>query len=150
MWSTPSSTARRRTARAASGSLGAPNTRGPASCIAPKPMRLMGLSPRNDVLVMGHRVRLSLVADKKPADHVSATTSRGADDKCHQLLARRMLLWQRARAMNLLRRLDHDPHEWEADAVQPRAGHLVHLAEVSVLAFTVVLALVEVGRIAVL
>jgi two-component system sensor histidine kinase DesK len=61
-----------------------------------------------------------------------------------------MLLWQRARAMDLLRRLDHDPHEWEADAVQPRAGHLVHLAEVSVLAFTVVLALVEVGRIAVL
>src|SRR3954449_7905493 len=49
MWSTPSSTARRRTARAAAGSLGGPNTPGPASCIAPKPMRLIGLSPRKVV-----------------------------------------------------------------------------------------------------
>src|SRR6478752_2336497 len=52
MWSTPSSTARRSTARAPSGSRGGPNTPGPASCIAPKPMRLMGLSPRNEVLFM--------------------------------------------------------------------------------------------------
>src|SRR3954447_13613080 len=52
MWSTPSSTARRRTARAASGSRGAPKTPGPASCMAPKPMRRTGLSPRKEVVVM--------------------------------------------------------------------------------------------------
>src|ERR671923_2252 len=46
MWSTPSSTARRRTARAASGSRGGPNTPGPASCIAPKPMRFTVKEPR--------------------------------------------------------------------------------------------------------
>src|ERR687895_1496885 len=46
MWSTPSSTARRRTARAASGSRGGPKTPGPASCIAPKPMRFTVKEPR--------------------------------------------------------------------------------------------------------
>src|SRR5213592_26973 len=46
MWSTPSSTARRRTARAAAGSRGGPKTPGPASCIAPKPMRLTVKVPR--------------------------------------------------------------------------------------------------------
>src|SRR3954469_10608445 len=50
MWSTPSSIARRSTARAASGSRGGPKTPGPASCIAPKPMRLTGLSPRKEVV----------------------------------------------------------------------------------------------------
>ena len=35
-----------------SGSRGGPNTPGPASCIAPKPMRLTGLSPRKDVVFM--------------------------------------------------------------------------------------------------
>src|SRR5689334_9774300 len=52
MWSTPSSIARRRTARAASGSRGGPNTPGPASCMAPKPMRRMGLSPRKVVCLV--------------------------------------------------------------------------------------------------
>src|SRR5450631_2993584 len=52
MGSTPSSIARRSTARAAAGSRGGPNTPGPASCIAPKPMRLIGLSPRNVVVFM--------------------------------------------------------------------------------------------------
>src|SRR5918996_2267770 len=52
MWSTPSSIARRSTARAAPGSPGDPKTPGPASCIAPKPMRLIGLSPRNVVVSM--------------------------------------------------------------------------------------------------
>src|SRR3954452_18857333 len=51
MWSTPSSIARRSTARAALGSRGGPKTPGPASCIAPKPMRLIGLSPRNVVFI---------------------------------------------------------------------------------------------------
>src|ERR1700685_3173579 len=74
MWSTPSSTARRSTARAPSGSLGGPNTPGPASCIAPKPMRLMGLSPRNDVLVMTHMLRLHGRAHKKSDDPVTVTT----------------------------------------------------------------------------
>src|ERR687896_966403 len=46
MWSTPSSTARRRTARGASGSRGGPKTPGPASCIAPKPMRFTVKEPR--------------------------------------------------------------------------------------------------------
>src|SRR3954453_17032196 len=46
MWSTPSSIARRSTARAASGSAGGAKTLGPASCIAPKPMRLTVLVPR--------------------------------------------------------------------------------------------------------
>src|SRR3954462_7967015 len=50
MWSTPSSPSRRRTARAASGSRGGPKTPGPASCIAPKPMRLTGLSPQKEVV----------------------------------------------------------------------------------------------------
>src|SRR4030088_2813492 len=45
MWSTPSSTARRRTATAASGSAGGPNTPGPASCMAPNPIRLTGSVP---------------------------------------------------------------------------------------------------------
>src|SRR3954453_9490893 len=52
MWSTPSSIARRRTARAAAGSRGGPKTPGPASCMAPKPMRWTGLSPRKEVVVM--------------------------------------------------------------------------------------------------
>ena len=39
MWSTPSSTARRRTASAPSRSRGGPNTPGPASCMAPNPIR---------------------------------------------------------------------------------------------------------------
>src|SRR3954468_8240566 len=50
MWSTPSSIARGSTARAALESRGGPSTPGPASCIAPKPMRLIGLSPRNAVV----------------------------------------------------------------------------------------------------
>ena len=37
-------------ARAAPGSRGGPNTPGPASCISPKPIRLIGFSPRNVVL----------------------------------------------------------------------------------------------------
>src|SRR5207245_2362583 len=49
MWSTPSCTARRRTASASSRSRGGPNTRGPASCIAPKPIRLIVRSPRSKV-----------------------------------------------------------------------------------------------------
>src|SRR3977135_1569005 len=53
MWSTPSSIARRSTARAASRSRGGPNTPGPASCIAPKPMRPTGRAPHMEVLVGG-------------------------------------------------------------------------------------------------
>ena len=62
MWSTPSSIARRRTARAASGSRGGPKTPGPASCIAPKPMRLTGLSPRFEVWVMRSQPPLASTA----------------------------------------------------------------------------------------
>src|SRR5215212_1702903 len=54
MWSTPRSIARRSTARAASGSRGGPMTPGPASCMAPNPMRRIGLSPRKVVAVMAH------------------------------------------------------------------------------------------------
>src|SRR5258708_3091685 len=39
MWLTPAASASRRTARAASGSRGGPNTPGPVSCIAPYPIR---------------------------------------------------------------------------------------------------------------
>jgi hypothetical protein len=39
-------------------------------------MRLMGLSPRNDVLFMLDMVRLQDRADKKSVDPVTATTSR--------------------------------------------------------------------------
>src|SRR5258705_7782352 len=53
MWSTPSSSARRSTARAASGSRGGPKTPGPASCIAPKPMRLTVWEPSVAVWFMG-------------------------------------------------------------------------------------------------
>src|SRR3954447_17255684 len=45
MWSTPSSTARRSTATAASRSSGAPITCGPASCMAPYPIRFTVRSP---------------------------------------------------------------------------------------------------------
>src|ERR1700730_2472618 len=44
MWSTPSSTARRRTARAWSPSRGGPNT--PGSCMAPKPIRATENEPK--------------------------------------------------------------------------------------------------------
>src|SRR5919106_929963 len=50
MWSTPSSTARRSTASAASRSRGGPKTPGPASCIAPNPMRPMGRPSNRDVV----------------------------------------------------------------------------------------------------
>src|ERR687896_1543736 len=50
MWSTPSSTARRSTASAASRSRGGPKTPGPASCIAPNPMRPTGRPPNMEVL----------------------------------------------------------------------------------------------------
>src|SRR5919197_843125 len=52
MWSTPSSTARRRTASAASRSRGGPKTPGPASCMAPKPMRRTGRPPSIPVCVV--------------------------------------------------------------------------------------------------
>src|SRR5215216_5030508 len=52
MWSTPSSIARRSTAWAAARSRGGPNTPGPASCIAPSPMRRMGRPPRVDVFAL--------------------------------------------------------------------------------------------------
>src|SRR4051812_8558768 len=75
MWSTPSSIARRRTARAASGSRGGPKTPGPASCIAPKPMRLIGLSPRNEVVVMDHTLRYRRAPDKRGIDPGTRTTT---------------------------------------------------------------------------
>src|ERR687895_746772 len=50
MWSTPSSTARRSTASAASRSRGGPKTPGPASCIAPNPIRPTGRPPNMEVL----------------------------------------------------------------------------------------------------
>src|SRR3954451_11804896 len=48
MWFTPSSTVRRRTAIAASRSAGGPITCGPASCMAPYPMRWTERSPRGE------------------------------------------------------------------------------------------------------
>src|SRR5215207_7941223 len=75
MWSTPSSIARRRTARAAAGSRGGPKTPGPASCIAPKPMRLIGLSPRNEVVVMTFTLRYSRAPDKRGIDPGTRTTT---------------------------------------------------------------------------
>src|SRR4051812_35978208 len=45
MWVTPSSTARRRTARAVSSSAGRPVMPGPVRRIAPKPRRLTSISP---------------------------------------------------------------------------------------------------------
>src|SRR5918999_376401 len=50
MWSTPSSTARRSTASAASRSRGGPKTPGPASCIAPNPTRPTGRPPNMNVV----------------------------------------------------------------------------------------------------
>src|SRR3954447_2249311 len=52
MWSTPSSMARRSTARAAAASAGGPKTPGPASCIAPNPTRLTVCGPRRAVCGM--------------------------------------------------------------------------------------------------
>src|SRR5947209_14271754 len=80
MWSTPSSIARRKTARAACGSLGGPKTPGPASCIAPKPMRLTGLSPRSDVVLMCHKLPRAARPNKKPGDHVTLTTRLRSED----------------------------------------------------------------------
>src|SRR5450432_2057147 len=77
MWSTPSSIARRSTARAASGSRGGPKTPGPASCIAPKPMRMIGLSPRNDVVVIRDSVRQEGRPDKRTRDPGTSSTTLG-------------------------------------------------------------------------
>src|SRR5919198_4948999 len=71
MWSTPSSTARRRTARAASGSRGGPKTPGPASCIAPKPIRFTVKEPRlvmasGSATVKGGTRRASIVGLAPP------------------------------------------------------------------------------------
>lgn len=52
--------------------------------------------------------------------------------------------------MGFVRLADYELDDWRADAMQPRAAYLVRQAELAVLAFTVVLGLVEVGRIAVL
>src|SRR5580692_10711407 len=49
MWSTPASTARRRTVRAASRSAGGPKTPGPGSCMAPNPTRWTGRPARRTV-----------------------------------------------------------------------------------------------------
>src|SRR5918992_464088 len=61
MWSTPSSTARRSTASAASRSRGGPKTPGPASCIAPNPMRPTGRPPNVDVVDVVMRQRCATV-----------------------------------------------------------------------------------------
>ncbi len=45
MKSTPSSTARRSTRTASSGSAGSPQTPGPVSCMEPKPRRVTGSPP---------------------------------------------------------------------------------------------------------
>src|ERR1700742_447210 len=75
MWSTPSSMARRRTARAASGSRGGPKTPGPASCMAPKPIRPTGLSPRKEVWV----IQLRLGARRDRAQR-RGSAQRGDED----------------------------------------------------------------------
>src|SRR6185503_2838552 len=67
--------ARRRTARAAAGSRGGPKTPGPASCIAPKPMRRTGLSPRKDVVLMPARLGERRRPYKKGTDHGTRTTT---------------------------------------------------------------------------
>src|SRR3954465_4674853 len=64
MWSPPSSTARRRTASAASRSRGGPNTPGPASCIAPNPIRRTGRSPNMVVFEVVMGTRCATVADR--------------------------------------------------------------------------------------
>src|ERR671914_1498642 len=61
MWSTPSSPARRSTASAASRSRGGPKTPGPASCIAPNPMRPTGRPPNVDVVDVVMRQRCATV-----------------------------------------------------------------------------------------
>src|SRR5918996_153845 len=61
MWSTPSSTTRRSTASAASRSRGGPKTPGPASCIAPNPMRPTGRPPNMDVVDVVIRPRCATV-----------------------------------------------------------------------------------------
>src|SRR4051812_23511418 len=64
MWSTPSSTARRSTASAWSRSRGGPNTPGPASCIAPNPIRRTGRSPNMVVFEVVMATRCATVADR--------------------------------------------------------------------------------------
>src|SRR4051812_18558898 len=64
MWSTPSSTARRSTASAWSRSRGGPNTPGPASCIAPNPIRRTGRSPNMVVFEVVMGTRCATVADR--------------------------------------------------------------------------------------
>src|ERR671919_1761556 len=62
MWSTPSSTARRSTASAASRSRCGPKTPSPASCIAPNPMRRTGRPPNMDVVDVVMRQRCATVS----------------------------------------------------------------------------------------
>src|SRR4051794_21010275 len=75
MWSTPSSIARRSTLRAASRSAGGPKTLGPASCIAPNPIRLTVCLPSVAVLfvvmqrgcaTLGHRTRGASIVGLAP------------------------------------------------------------------------------------
>ena len=77
MWSTPSSTARRRTASAPSRSRGGPNTPGPASCMAPKPIRPTSWLPSLavSVWVMHSRVRYGRWRHKKGIDRGTRTTT---------------------------------------------------------------------------
>ena len=86
MWSTPSSIARRRTARAASGSRGGPKTPGPASCMAPKPMRLTGLSPRYEVCGHGSQPALASPAgqegDRSWDSHHHPPAARSSPSSC--------------------------------------------------------------------
>src|SRR3954471_23753025 len=72
MWSTPRSIARRSTARAALGSRGGPNTPGPASCIAPKPMRLIGLLPKKVAESILARLRARACRDLADFEQVEA------------------------------------------------------------------------------
>src|SRR6266436_10417829 len=89
MWFTPAATASRRTAIAASGSLGGPHTPGPASCIAPYPIRLtvndvpgkVNRPPRVDLFIV------SSIAASIRAKTVLRTTSE------HECLNR---MWQAA------------------------------------------------------
>src|SRR3954452_14669684 len=85
MWSTPSSTARRRTARAASRSRGGPKTPGPASCIAPKPMRLTSWSPSLAVGVIGMREGCATVAGATRRASIVGLTAPPSEERRSEL-----------------------------------------------------------------
>src|ERR1017187_2448884 len=103
----PSSTERRRTDSAWSRSLGGPNTRGPGSCIAPKPMAETWCAPRRRV---GREVIRGTVHTDRPSDSPPFPVRRWFRPRKHGFAVR--VRWSEGYEDRLLgalvRQIEHD------------------------------------------